>query len=479
MGRFVEGEDRRQSWLLPGSLDDYVTEDNPVRVVEAFIDELDLAALGFAGMEPATTGRPAYHPSTLLKIYLYGYLNRIQSSRRLEREAGRNIELMWLTNRLAPDFKTIANFRRDNGAAIRAVCRQFVLLCRTMGLFSAAVVAIDGSKFKAVNNRDRNFTAHKAARRIEQVEASIERYLATLDRADRENSDIPEARVDRIREKIAGLRRQMQFLKSMARQVEDARDNQVSLTDPDARSMNSSGRGTGIVGYNLQAAVDTEHHLIVAHEVVNDGHDRVQLAPMGRAAQEATGAAEIAVLADRGYFNGEQVLECEGTGVLPCVPKVDTSGRARRGFFTKADFVYDATHDHYTCPAGAHLTRGKTRSDHRGDIDQYRNLSACHACQLRTRCTPEKVKRVKRWTHEAVLDAMQKRLDLLPDAMGVRRQTIEHVFGTLKAWMGSTHFLTKTLKNVRTEMSLSVLAYNMKRMIRIFGVQPLIQAIRA
>jgi transposase len=478
MGRFVQGEDRRQDFLLPASLDDYVSEDNPVRVLEAFIDELDFHALGFAGATPAETGRPAYHPSTMLKIYLYGYLNRIQSSRRLEREAQRNIELMWLTGRLAPDFKTIANFRRDNGDAIRAVCSQFVMLCRQLSLFGQATVAVDGSKFKAVNNRDRNYTQHKAAKRIEQVEGSIERYLAALDRADREASDVPQARVDQIREKIAGLRGQMQFLKEMAAQVEAASDHQVSLTDPDARSMNSSGRGTGIVGYNLQAAVDAEHHLIVAHEVINDGNDRAQLAPMGRQAQAAIDAPQITVLADRGYMNGEQVLECEGTGILPCVPRTDTSGKAQRGLFTKADFVYDADHDRYTCPAGEHLTKARARSDHYGDVDNYRNLSACHSCTLRPRCTTEKVKRVKRWKHEAVIDAMQKRLDLLPNAMGIRRRTVEHVFGTLKSWMGGTHFVTKTLKNVRTEMSLCVLAYNMKRMIQIMGIQPLIAAIR-
>ncbi len=478
MGRFVEGQDRRQGFLLPASLDDYVTEDNPVWVIEAFIDELDLPALGFAGATPAATGRPSYHPSTMLKIYLYGYLNRVQSSRRLEREAQRNIELMWLTGRLAPDFKTIANFRCDNGAAIRAVCGQFVMLCRNLGLFAQAVVAVDGSKFKAVNNRDRNYTAHKAAKRIEQVEASIDRYLAALDRADRENSDVPETRVEQIREKIAGLRDRMQFLKGMARQVNDAPDHQVSLTDPDARSMSTSGRGTGIVGYNVQAAVDATHHLIVAHEVVNEGHDRTQLAPMGRLAKDAMGADEITVLADRGYYNAEQVLECDGTGILPCVPKTDTSGKAQRGLFTRADYVYDADKDHYTCPAGAQLTKTQIRSDHAGDMYKYRNLTACHACALRPRCTPEKMKRIARWANEAVLDVMQKRLDLMPDAMAIRRRTVEHVFGTLKSWMGSTHFLTKTLKNVRTEMSLSVLAYDIKRLIAIMGVQPLLEAIR-
>jgi transposase len=266
MKRFVEGEDRRQSLLLPESLDDYVTEDNPVRVVEVFIDELDLGALGFEGVRPAATGRPAYHPSTLLKIYLYGYLNRVQSSRRLEREAQRNIELMWLTGRLSPDFKTIANFRRDNGPAIRAVCAQFVVLCRQLSLFTRAVVAIDGSKFKAVNNRDKNFTVTKVAKRMEQVDASIARYLAALDQADRDESDVAEAKTTRIKDKIAGLRRQMGALKAMEQQVQSEPDKQVSLTDPDARSMATSGRGTGMVGYNVQTAVDAEHHLIVAHD---------------------------------------------------------------------------------------------------------------------------------------------------------------------------------------------------------------------
>ena len=317
MKRFVEGQDRRQLILLPDCLDDYVGEENPVRVVEVFIDELDLAALGFSGMTPAATGRPAYHPSTLLKIYLYGYLNRVQSSRRLEREAQRNIELMWLTGRLAPDFKTIADFRKDNGAAIRAVCGQFVELCRQLKLFTRAVVAIDGSKFKAVNNRDKNYTVAKVTGRMEQVDASIARYLRALDRADREEGDIAEAKSVRLKEKIAGLRRQMQALKVMEQTVQDAPDQQVSLTDPDARSMATSGKGTATVGYNVQIAVDAEHHLIVAHEVINQGYDRHQLAPMAFKAQQAMGCEQITALADRGYFNGDQVLSCEGTGVAP------------------------------------------------------------------------------------------------------------------------------------------------------------------
>jgi transposase len=482
MKRFIAGEDRQQITLLPDCLDDYITADNPVRLVEVFVDELNLTTLGFAGAVPEATGRPAYHPATLLKIYLYGYLNRIPSSRRLERESQRNIELIWLTGRLMPDFKTLADFRKDNGSAIQAACAQFVVLCRRLNLFSKAVVAVDGRKFKAVNNRDKNFTTAKVEARMAQVEASIGRYLAALDRADREPSDIAEARTTRLKEKIAGLREQMQVLQAMGRQVEAAPDGQVSLTDPDARSMATSGKGTGMVGYNVQAAVDAEHHLIVAHEVTNVGNDRAQLVPMGLRAQAATGCATLTVLADRGYLNGEQVLACEGTGVLPCVPKTLTSGHAKRGLFTGQDFVYDAENDRYTCPAGQHLTKGFARSDRRAEgeeMDHYRNLTACLDCALKPRCTPTETRRVKRWVHEDVLDAMQARLDRMPDAMKIRRQTVEHPFGTLKAWMGATHFLTRTLAKVRTEMSLQVLAYNMKRMIQIFGVGPLMAAIRA
>ena len=479
MKRFVEGEDRRQATLLPDCLDDFVTEDNPVRFVEAFIDELDLAALGFAGIVPEVTGRPSYHPATLLKIYIYGYLNRIQSSRRLERETQRNLELIWLTGRLMPDFKTIADFRRDNGPAIRAACAQFVVLCRQLNLFTRAVVAIDGSKFKAVNNRDKNFTVAKVAKRIEQVEASIAHYLAALDRADRQDNDVAEARTSRLKQKIKGLRRQMQALKEMGQQVEAAPDQQISLTDPDARSMATSGKGTGIVGYNVQMAVEAEHHLIVAHEVTNVGNDRTQLLAMGQQARDVMACEDVTALADRGYFNGDEVLACEGTGVLPCVPKTQTSGNTKRGLFTGQDFVYDAEHDHYTCPAGQHLTKGKVRSDRRDNIDHYRNLTACSACALKPRCTPDKHKRVKRWQHEDVLDRMQARLERMPEAMTIRRQTVEHPFGTIKAWMGSTHFLMKTLEKVKTEMSLHVLAYNLKRMISILGVGPLLKALEA
>ena len=478
MGRFVEGEDRYQSLLLPESLDDYVGEDNPVRVIEAFIDALDLGRLGFDGMTPAVTGRPAYHPSTMLKIYLYGYLNRIQSSRRLEREAGRNIELMWLTGRLAPDFKTIANFRRDNGSAIGAVCSQFVLLCRRLNLFTAAVVAIDGSKFKAVNNRDKNYTMHKVASRIEQVDASVTRYLAALDRADREESDIPEAKVTRLKDKIAGLHRQMQDLKEMAKRVEAAPDQQVSITDPDSRSMATSGRGSGMVGYNVQAAVDTTNHLIVAHEVTNVGTDRSQLANMANQAKAALEAESLEAVADRGYFKGEEILACEEAGITVTLPKPQTSGAKSEGRFGKQDFRYVAEEGVYICPAGEKLAHHFTYEEDGLVLRRYWT-NACHTCALKAQCTKGPQRRITRWEHEHVVEAVQTRLDTNPDAMRTRRETVEHPFGTLKMRMGATHFLTKTLPKVATEMALHVLAYNLTRVMNIVGIKPLLVAIRA
>src|ERR1700730_2064589 len=281
MNRFIEGEPRTQSLLFPERLDDWIADDNPVRVIDAFVDELDLKELGFEGAVPAETGRPAYHPATLLKIYIYGYLNRVQSSRRLEREAQRNVEVVWLTGRLMPDFKTIADFRKDNGAAIRSVCAHFIELCRGMKLFTEAAVAIDGSKFKAVNNRDRNFTEQKIKSRLAHLEKAVKQYLDDLDRADRQPSSVPEARVEHLKEKIVTIRSEMKKLRKIKKKLPQC-GGQLSLTDPDARSMNSAGKGTGTVGYNVQTAVDTKNHMIVAHEVTNIGHDRATSSAFAR-----------------------------------------------------------------------------------------------------------------------------------------------------------------------------------------------------
>jgi transposase len=478
MKRFIPGEDRSQTTLFPECLEDYIAEDNPVRVVDVFVDGLNLTKQGFAGAQPEATGRPAYHPSTLLKLYIYGYLNRVQSSRRLERETQRNVELMWLTNRLTPDFKTIADFRKDNGPAIRRVCREFVLLCRRLNLFCDSVIAIDGSKFKAVNNRDKNFTDRKLEARIQQLEESIGRYLFELDRADRDPALVPEARVEHLQAKLATVKAQMQRLNDIGEHMRAAPDGQISLTDPDARSMATSGRGTGMVGYNVQTAVDTQHHLIVAHEVTNVGHDRHQLAAMANQASDAIGTEAITVVADRGYFTGEQIVECEQSGIATLVPKPHTSGNKAKGFFDKQDFRYMAEDDEYQCPAGQRAIKRFTRIEHRQTVTRYWS-SACPRCPMKPRCTDGEYRRISRWEHEAILEKMQDRLDRMPNAMRLRRQTVEHPYGTLKAWMGLTHFLMKTLPNVKTEMSLHILAYNLKRVMRILGIHTLMAAMAA
>ena len=478
MKRFIEGEDRSQVTLLPECLDDYIAEDSPVRVVDAFVEELDLHGLGFDGVEPCETGRPSYHPSVLLKIYIYGYLNRIQSSRRLERECQRNVELMWLTGRLTPDFKTIADFRRDSGKGIRNACRQFVMICRQLKLLAHASVAVDGSKFKAVNNRDRNFTPHKLEQRMRQVEESIERYLGALETADRTQPIDLEWKTARLQDKLTSLRQQMKQLRAIESKLQQHPDKQLSLTDPDARSMATSGRGTGIVGYNVQMAADTKHHLIVAHDVINVGHDRSELWPMAKQAQEAIGKEKLEVIADRGYFSGTEILACERAGIKTFVPKPMTSNSKAEGRFSKLDFIYIAKDDEYLCPAGERLRRHQTRLEDGMNISVYWTY-ICPQCPLKTQCTTGNERRVRRWEHEAVLDAMQRRLDRKPDAMKVRRRTIEHVFGTLKHWMGSAHFLMKTLHHVGTEMSLHVLAYNLKRVMSVLGIAKTMKALQS
>jgi transposase len=478
MPRFVEGQDRQQVTLLPECLDDFIAEDNTVRIVDVFIEELDLIALGFDGAKPAATGRPSYHPSVLLKLYLYGYLNRIQSSRRLERECQRNVELMWLTHRLAPDFKTIADFRRDNGKGIRNVCRRFVLLCRELKLFTQAVVAIDSSKFKADNNRERNYTPGKIERRERELEESIQRYLDALDTADRTQPAELESKTERLQGKIQKMRQRLKELQAIKSQLEVLPDRQLSQTDPDARAMTThSAKGTAMVGYNVQTAVEAKNHLIVAHEVTNTGSDRAQLSAMGQAARDAMGKRRLKAIADRGYYNSLELKACEEAGVAAIVPKPMTSNARAEGRFDKTDFIYIARADEYRCPAGQRAIHRFSREEAGLQIHIYWS-SACPACPMKAQCTTGEYRRIRRWEHEAVMDKVQQRLDRMPDAMTVRKRTIEHVFGTLKHWMGWTHFLTRGLHNVATEMSLSVLAYNFKRVLSILGFKRTYNAMR-
>jgi len=477
MAGFIEGVERDQASLFPHRLDDWIDADSVVRVADLFVDELDLRGLGFARSTPARTGRPGYHPAVLLKLFIYGYLNRIPSSRRLEREAGRNVELMWLTGRLAPDHKTIADFRRDNGPGICRACAQFVELCRRIGVLKGACVAVDGSKFKAVNNRDRNFTKGKIASRLAHLEAGVEHYIEEMVRIDRlEEGEARAERVAHLARRYGSIRQEISRLKAMEIALVETEDGQISLIDPDARAMATSARNSGMVGYNVQSAVDTETHLIVAHQVTNAVFDRDQLAPTALAAQAALGGGELHVIADKGYFSGSQILTCHEAGITVTVPRPATSGNGVKGWFVKADFRYDAERDVYICPAGDELTYRYTREERGVQVRRYW-INSCQTCVLRHRCTTGTERRITRWEHEHLVDDMLARLGRDPDPMTRRRCTVEHPFGTIKAWMGATHFLTRRLPNVRTEMALNVLAYNIKRTISLIGIRHLIAEI--
>ena len=476
MSRFIEGTCRTQATLFPDRLDDYITEENAIRVIDAFIDNLDLSKLGFKTV-PADTGRPGYHPSTMLKLFVYGYLNRVQSSHRLEREAGRNVELMWLLGRLAPDFKTIADFRKDNGKAIKNTCREFIGICRRLKLFTDAVVAIDGSKFKAVNSKDNNYTPKKLQLHIARVEKHIDDYLKQLDDADKAD----EQNVDDtpIKEKIAWLKKRLSELKTLEVEVNSHPEKQLSITDPDSRLLKTQGM-TRSVCYNVQSVVDTKHHLIVAHEVTNK-QDRGQLCSLGKQAQVALDKKALTVLADKGYYSGQDIKDTQDAGMIPLVPKSDTSGSEKKGIFNRSRFKYDADRDVYICPANQVLPYRFTSQERGLTLKRYWvDDPTWRACQLKPQCSNSKQsRRIARWEHKGRLDQMDQLLSSTPESMLIRKQTVEHPFGTIKSWMGSTHFLTKRLQNVSTEMSLHVLAYNLRRVMSILGPHNLIAAMRA
>ena len=479
MGRFVEGADRNQTTLFPECLDDWIDEDNPVRVIDAFVDSIDLGELGFDGIVPEATGRPAYHPSVLLKLYIYGYLNRVQSSRRLEREAGRNVEVMWLTGRLVPDHKTIADFRKDNGRAIRQVCTRFVGLCREMGLLSSTSVAIDGSKFKAVNNRDRNFTRAKMARRRGQIEASVARYLQQLDTADRqEPSEALATKTARLREKIAKLGDEMRRLAGIEARMLESPDQQVSLTDPDARSMATSGRGSGVVGYNVQVAVETAHHLIVAHEVTNVGSDRSQLASHGEGSEgrSPSGAARcrrrsrllqqrrdprLRAGGDHGDAAQADDVRCQSRRTLRQTGLRLPAGAGRLSLPGRRDLEV-LLHQRrersrrYVAIGPPPARAARSSASARQPKSVVSPVGSTSMCSKPCSCGSTSTRR--------------------PCANGARRSSTPSA--TIKARMGAVHFLMKTLPRVSGEMALHVLAYNLTRVINMMGVQPLLAAIR-
>ena len=473
----ITGHDRSQALLLPESLDDYVGVDNPVRFIEAFVDGLDLVAAGFARVQAKPTGRPGYLPADLLKLYIYGYLNRVRSSRRLEAETHRNIEVIWLLRHLRPDFKTIADFRSDNRNAFRPVFRQFVLLCRELDLFGRELLAVDGTRIKAVNNKDRNFTRASLTKFIELADAKLDDYLQRLDQSDTTESKTVGSRVKNLAEKIAAIRGRRTRCKDMLAELDRTGADQISLTDPDSRAM--AAHTHVAVGYNAQVAVDTKHKLIIEQQVTNQVVDMGLLAQTAEPAKEVLGVETIAVVADKGYFKIEDIEACEKAGIVPCVPRPQRGPSVKAGLFRKDEFSYDAARDSYVCPAGqrlhpysSSLLRGLQKTN-------YVNKLACDDCALRSRCTGGKFRAVSRLENEAVLDRMQARLANHPDVLARRRETVEHPFGTIKQWMNQGAFLMRGLEKVRAEFSLTALAYNLRRVLNIVGVADVMAVVTA
>ncbi len=476
MSGFIAGTCRKQVTLFPDRLDSYIAEENSIRVIDAFVDGLDLSRLGFKTV-PANTGRPAYHPSTMLKLFVYGYLNRIQSSRRLEREAGRNVELMWLLERLAPDFKTIADFRKDNSKGIKNTCRSFIGLCREMNMFTDVIVAIDGSKFKAVNSKENNYTPKKLQFHIARVEKHIDKYLEQLGDSDKEDErDTDESPV---KDKIAWLKKRLAELRALEEEVNNHPEKQISTVDPDSRLMKTQGM-TRVVCFNVQNAVDAKHHLIVAHKVTNK-QDRGQLCHMAKQVQTALRRESITIVADKGYYSGPDIKDTQDAGMVALVPKGDTSGSEKKGIFNRSLFKYDSSKDIYICPANEELEHRFSSVEKGITIKKYLlDVMTCRACSMKPQCSKSKTpRRISRWEHQDEIDPMDDLLTSSPHMMLLRKQTVEHPFGTIKAWMGATHFLTRGLKSVGTEMNLHVLAYNLKRMISIHGQEKLIAAMAA
>jgi transposase len=471
---YIEGESREQRVLFPEVLDDYISEENLVRFIDAFVDGLEMEELGFDRTAPKETGRPPYDPRDLLKLYIYGYLNRVRTGRTLERECQRNVELMWLMRKLRPDFKTITDFRKDNRKAFRGVFRQFVLLCKGLGLVGGELVAVDGSKFKAVNSGQRNFSQKKLEERLKKIDEKVERYLDEMDRGDEEGKDT-EISAAELKQKIEKLKERKGRYEELLKELGASGQSQVSLTDPESRAMALTPRGE--VSYNVQTAVDRKHHLIVEQDVTNEGLDNHQLFTMAQKTKQMLGQDELQVVADMGYYNHEELKRCEEAGITTYVSKPLVSKNTARGLFGKEKFVYEADGDCYRCPA-------KERLDFRFETQEgdkkfrYYWTKACPGCALKAQCTTDpRFHRIKRWEHEAVLERIEQRVNANTVILKLRKQLVEHPFGTIKFWNDQRHFLMRGLEKVKAEFSLSTLAYDIKRALNIVGVRGLIAAL--
>jgi transposase len=476
---YINGAEPGQHVLFPSTLDEYVAEDNPVRAMAAFIGVLDVAELGFVRGKAAATGRPGYDPRQLLGLYIWGHLNKVRTSRKLERECGRNLEAMWMMRNLRPDFKTLADFRKDNGEAIKQVVVQFRCWCLSEDLYGKEVVAIDGSKFKAQNNSERNFTAGKLEEIIKREERKIEKYLQELDEADAaeaaEEEEQPRVSAVELQEKVKRLKEKLAGQKKLQEQMAAEQLSQISLTDADARLMKTS-KGSA-VSYNVQTVVDSKYKLIAAYEVTNEGNDLGQLVKMAQQSKAALGVEELTVLTDGGYYEGAQLKECEVAGVTTYLPLPQSGAASSRGVFPASAFNYDPVSDVYVCPQGEELTfRGREKGSNQKEYRLYRT-KACATCALRAKCTKaRRGRKIRRWVHEDVLERLKERIQRQPQLLKERKKLAEHPFGTIKLTMDQGYFLLKGLKKVTTEFSLTVLSYNFKRVLSIFGVERMISS---
>lgn len=470
---YIEGIDRKQTILLPEAVDDYISAENPVRFIEVFVGGLDLGKLGFRHSNLRDTGRPPYNPGDLLKLYIYGYLNRERSSRGLEREAGRNVELMWLLRKLKPDFKTIADFRKDNKSAIRGVCREFTMLCKQMDLFGGEIVAIDGSMFRAVNSRKRNFNEKKFKKSIKDIEDKIDKYLDELDKNDKQEEGVRIPSKEDIKAAIEELKERKGKYKDLLKGMKERGDRQVSLTDPDSRLMKKS-RGAE-VGYNVQTVVDDKHKLILEHEVTNEGHDSHQLSKMANMAKKTLGVERLEVLADKGYYDSWEIKECEDNGIEVYVEEKRSKSEGKN-IYRWSEFRYDSDQDIYICPAQKEMRCTGSRRERNNRFTKVYSGRGCKRCELRGRCTGDmRGRRIYRWEHEGTLDRVRHRVKMNRDKMKTRQMLSEHPFGTIKRAMNQGYMLMRRLENVRGEFSLTVLAYNIRRVMNIIGVKDLVR----
>lgn len=476
----VTGLDRTEVQLLPAAVEDYVGQEAPVRFIDAYVAELDFEQLGFFHAVAKKTGRPAYHPATLLKLYLYGYLNRVRSSRRLEVETHRNLEVIWLLQGLRPDFKTIANFRKDNRKAFKPLFRDFNLLCRRLDLFGAELVAIDGSKFKAVSNSRNHHTSKQLQKAIEKIEKRIETYLEDLNQADDQTPAPKEGDGENpLKEKLNRVQQYRDELAEKLKTLEKSGDQAIGGHDPEARQMRISKVPS--VGYNVQISVDGKHHLIAAQEVVQDANDEKQLLPMCQATNEMFGPDIPEAAADSGYHSFDQLKACEEQGITTYVPRPKTSsGRSKEGkkIYAKEEFEYDQEKNLYRCPAGQELMAGRERIKKGKSVVVYENRSACRECQFKEQCTSAKHRSIERFAGQSTVERVAERMRKHPEKMVMRKSTVEHVFGTMRMWNHDT-FLMRGLEKAKAEFSLSSLTYNLKRAINVIGVSGLLEAMKA